>query len=612
MKSLTEQVRAALAGEILAGKYAPGDRLPPEREYAEHTGTSRVTVRRAYDQLEAAGIIVRRRPHGTCVADTFRAHTGPLESVGLITTLPHEFSGRFVAAVSRCCRELDALLVLGIPEPDTGPQQLEIAVRMATRGVKDLIVWGADRNFDFRVFERLRILGVNLVFFDQVLPGDFADYVGLDNRAAIRALLAKARADGAERMIFVNYSDLDVDTNAERQQAFEACLAETGCRGGSAERGDRGERSGIADAFQTPRRRARAVLRGPCPATGRTRRGRLAPADRSDGGGGCPGASGTTQKRREVARWSPPLRRGAGGTMRIFAQGWSDRKDGPGHRRIYYLKGCNLRCRWCASPESIAAQPELLFYPERAVGETLDYLCPHGAIKERTLDRSVCSGCADRACRQFRHSALEWAGRERTPEELEKEVLRLSAGWDDFGGVTFGGGEPTLQAPELLDCINRLKKHRIHTAIESNATTPEFPDVAREVDLAIADLKAGTPEVFHDCTGGELAPVLDHLAEAAERAPSLLVRVPVITGMNDSPQELDLIAEHLSGLHRRRLAARSEPLAVEVLKLHHYGEPKYQALDRKYELADRPEPEPEVIRRFGQALAAAGLTLQRN
>ena len=25
MKSLTEQVRAALAGEILAGKYAPGD-----------------------------------------------------------------------------------------------------------------------------------------------------------------------------------------------------------------------------------------------------------------------------------------------------------------------------------------------------------------------------------------------------------------------------------------------------------------------------------------------------------------------------------------------------------------------------------------------------------
>ena len=231
MKNLTEQIRAALAGDILAGKYSPGDRLPSEREYAESTGTSRVTVRRAYDQLEAAGIIVRRRPHGTCVADTFLAHSGTLESVGLITTLPHEFSGRFVEAVSRCCRELDALLVLGIPEPDNAQAQLEIAVRMATRGVKDLIVWGADRNFDFRVFERLRILGVNLVFFDQILPGNFADYIGLDNEGAMRALLEKAKADGAKQMIFVNYSDLDVDTNAERQQAFEAYLENSGCRG---------------------------------------------------------------------------------------------------------------------------------------------------------------------------------------------------------------------------------------------------------------------------------------------------------------------------------------------------------------------------------------------
>lgn len=222
MKNLTEQVRSELIGKILSGVYAPGDRLPTERDYAERSGISRVTVRRVYEQLETAGIIVRRRPFGTCVSDTFRAHAGPLESIGLITTLPHEFSGCFVEAVSRCCRELDALLVLGIPEPDTGEEQLEIAVKMATRGVKDLIVWGADRSFDFSVFERLRILGVNLVFYDQVIPGAFADYVGLDNRGAMNLLLERAAADGARNCIFVNYSDLDVNTNAERQAAFEA------------------------------------------------------------------------------------------------------------------------------------------------------------------------------------------------------------------------------------------------------------------------------------------------------------------------------------------------------------------------------------------------------
>ena len=192
MKSLTERIRTDLTAKILSGIYPPGGKLPTERDYAKQSGVSRVTVRRVYDQLERSGIIVRRRPLGTRVSDTFRAHGGPLENIGLITTLPHTFSGQFVEAVSRRCEELDALLVLGIPEPDTGERQLEIALRMASRGVRDLIVWGADRGFDFSVFERLRILGVNLVFYDQVIPGPFADYVGLDNAGAMRLLLEQA------------------------------------------------------------------------------------------------------------------------------------------------------------------------------------------------------------------------------------------------------------------------------------------------------------------------------------------------------------------------------------------------------------------------------------
>ena len=216
----TEQLRLFIVGEILSGQFEPGAKLPSERELAESSGASRVTVRRAYDQLEAAGIILRNRPRGTRVADSFRAHPGPLESIGLITTLPHDFSGRFVEAVSRHARAADALLVLGIPEPDTGGEQLAIAVKMAARGVKDLIIWGADRSFDFRVFERLLILGANMTFFDQVVPGPFADYVGLDNRAALEALIGQAEADGAAHFRFLTRSDLNVDTNAEREAAF--------------------------------------------------------------------------------------------------------------------------------------------------------------------------------------------------------------------------------------------------------------------------------------------------------------------------------------------------------------------------------------------------------
>lgn len=223
--NLSETVRLEIINGIMSGKYPPGTRLPSEREYAENGKISRITVRKAYEELEKAGIILRKRPGGTFVNHNFSARSGDLSAIGVITTLPHEFSGRFVEALGRCCDEADVLMVLGIPEPDTSASQLKLAMRMATRGIKDIIVWGADCNFDEKAFMRLRILGVNLVFFDQVIPGSYADYVGLDNASAVSELLRLARNARAPHYVFLNFSDLYVDSNAEREQAFSAGLA---------------------------------------------------------------------------------------------------------------------------------------------------------------------------------------------------------------------------------------------------------------------------------------------------------------------------------------------------------------------------------------------------
>lgn len=231
MKDLTGYVRETVINGILSGEFPPGSKLIPERDFSESYAVSRITVRRAFAQLEESGIIVRKRPHGTYVADTFRAHNGNLESIGLITTLPHEFSGNFVECISRCCEKSDILLALGIPEPDTIDAQLKIAIRMASRGIKNLIVWGAEKSSSMQVFERLRILGVNIVFFDQVIPGSFADYVGLDNRAAIHALFTQALKRGKKRINFVNFSDLNIDSNIEREEAFDDELRTAGIPG---------------------------------------------------------------------------------------------------------------------------------------------------------------------------------------------------------------------------------------------------------------------------------------------------------------------------------------------------------------------------------------------
>ena len=53
---LTEKVRQKVILDILDGKYSPGDKLPTERDMTVITQTSRITVRRAYEQLERNGV----------------------------------------------------------------------------------------------------------------------------------------------------------------------------------------------------------------------------------------------------------------------------------------------------------------------------------------------------------------------------------------------------------------------------------------------------------------------------------------------------------------------------------------------------------------------------
>src|SRR5690606_7812443 len=72
---------AQLREAILSGVYAPGDRLPPERELAETLGISRLTLRASLSHLEAEGLIRARQGSGVTVLD-YRTEAG-------VELLPH-------------------------------------------------------------------------------------------------------------------------------------------------------------------------------------------------------------------------------------------------------------------------------------------------------------------------------------------------------------------------------------------------------------------------------------------------------------------------------------------------------------------------------------------
>ena len=73
---LYEQIASAVAREIAAQRLAPGDMLPSVRRLAADLLVSVITIKRAYEELERAGLIYSRQGVGAFVADNAGAQAG--------------------------------------------------------------------------------------------------------------------------------------------------------------------------------------------------------------------------------------------------------------------------------------------------------------------------------------------------------------------------------------------------------------------------------------------------------------------------------------------------------------------------------------------------------
>jgi len=146
--------------------------------------------------------------------------------------------------------------------------------------------------------------------------------------------------------------------------------------------------------------------------------------------------------------------------------------DGPGIRTLVFLKGCPLRCVWCANPEGQTPLPEIMFHAQLCAGcgacvegcpDQLHALTPEGHVFAREQCRA-CGACAEACPTQ----ALELSGRPMTAEEVLKVVLRDAPFYRrSGGGITLSGGEPLLQPEFARELLSRARQHGLHTAVET-------------------------------------------------------------------------------------------------------------------------------------------------
>lgn len=201
--------------------------------------------------------------------------------------------------------------------------------------------------------------------------------------------------------------------------------------------------------------------------------------------------------------------------MRIFGKGFNFSQDGPGNRLVYHLSGCNMKCIWCSNPEG--------------------------------MDFS--------------------SGKEYSVEEIVKECKSSRLMFFSGGGVTFTGGEATLQIAELKEVLKILKKEGIHTCLETNGTSSRLLEIAEFIDYLIMDFKHYDGDILKRFTGLDNEIIKSNYEKLCKQKRQLHIRIPLINGINT--REPEKFAEYLSRFN-------TENVLFEFLPYHEYGKEKWK------------------------------------
>lgn len=271
--------------------------------------------------------------------------------------------------------------------------------------------------------------------------------------------------------------------------------------------------------------------------------------------------------------------------------------DGPGIRTTVFVKGCNLGCFWCHNPETQASGLELQYYPDRCIacGKCVA-VCPESAHSMvdglHVFDRERCTACG--ACTDVCYSrALVMAGAVRTAAEVVDIVLRDRAFYETSGGgVTISGGEPMLQPAFTRAVLAGCSAEGVHTAVETaaNVAWTRMEEILPVTDLVMMDIKSMDSDVHRKATGVPNGRILENARRLAEYGVPLIVRTPVVPGVNDDEESIRAIAAFASGL--RSL------VRYELLRFHAMAGSKYAALGMPFRAGDITPPNDEQMARL--------------
>ncbi|WP_440897424.1 glycyl-radical enzyme activating protein [Amphibacillus sp. Q70] len=216
--------------------------------------------------------------------------------------------------------------------------------------------------------------------------------------------------------------------------------------------------------------------------------------------------------------------------------------DGGGIRTIIFLKGCPLRCPWCANPES------------------------RKAVEPTTWNKN---------------GQEETIGEWRSVDELVDQVMKDEIFYrTSGGGVTLSGGEVLMQSDFAAHLLEEFYNLGIHTAIETTGCFPvkKIKTLVPYLNQVLFDLKIMDEHNARQVIGTNVSIVKENFEYLLnETDVDLVPRIPLIPGFTDSSENIKAIIDYLLALGI---------YDVHILPFHQYGSSKYEYLGWEYTMKD--------------------------
>lgn len=226
--------------------------------------------------------------------------------------------------------------------------------------------------------------------------------------------------------------------------------------------------------------------------------------------------------------------------------------DGPGVRYIVFLKGCNMRCKYCHNPDTWA----------KTDGEL------------------------------------------RSPEDVLKQALRYKNYWGKKGGITVSGGEALLQIDFVTELFTLAKQQHVNTCLDTsgNPFTREepfyskFEELMKVTDLVMLDIKHMDDAAHRELTGQTNTNILDMARCLSDNGKAMWIRHVLVPGITDDEGQLKRLRKFIDTLNTVE--------RVEVLPYHTLGVFKWKELGIPYRLEGVKPPTEEQVQRAGEILCS--------